>query len=103
MQAKFNDTMNTAGLSIPDQVTEGEFYAVLYNSSWHRVQISSANNEDGTATCFMIDTGEQLNIAKDQICYLEPIFMKPKTQVNCIIKNKNVSIIILSQFGQKDY
>ncbi|XP_016658330.1 uncharacterized protein LOC100161737 [Acyrthosiphon pisum] len=86
MQAKFNDTMNTAGLSIPDQVIEGEFYAVLYNSSWHRVQISSANNEDGTATCFMIDTGEQLNIAKDQICYLEPIFMKPKTQaIECIL------------------
>jgi len=101
MQAKFNDTMNTAGLSIPDQVIEGEFYAVLYNSSWHRVQISSANNEDGTATCFMIDTGEQLNIAKDQICYLEPIFMRPKTQVNCI-KN-NFIVIISSQFRQKDY
>ncbi|KAL5233145.1 hypothetical protein ACI65C_000555 [Semiaphis heraclei] len=86
MQAKLNDIMNTAGLSIPDQVIEGEFYAVLYNSSWHRVQISSANNEDGTATCFMIDTGEQLNIAKDQICYLEPIFMKPKTQaIECIL------------------
>ncbi|XP_022167500.1 tudor domain-containing protein 7-like isoform X3 [Myzus persicae] len=86
MQAKFNDTMNTAGLSIPDQVIEGEFYAVLYNSSWHRVQISYVNNDDGTATCFMIDTGEQLNIAKDQICYLEPIFMKPKTQaIECIL------------------
>jgi len=111
MQAKFNDTMNTAGLSIPDQVIEGEYYAVLYNSSWHRVQISFANNEDGTATCFMIDTGEQLNISKDQICYLEPIFMKPKTQVKCIHKTDTgyyyiliivVSVIILSQFRQKD-
>jgi len=86
MQAKFNDTMNTEKLSIPDQVLEGEYYAVLYNSSWHRVQIISATIEDGTATCFMIDTGEQLNIAKDQICNLEPIFMKPKTQVKCMIK-----------------
>lgn len=81
MQAKFNDTMNTAGLSIPEQLIEGEFYAVLYNSSWHRVQVCCAANEDGTSTCFMIDTGEQLNIAKDQICFLEPMFMKPKTQV----------------------
>ncbi|XP_060876676.1 uncharacterized protein LOC132949690 isoform X1 [Metopolophium dirhodum] len=96
MQAKFNDTMNTAGLSIPDQVIEGEFYAVLYNSSWHRVQIFSANNEDGMATCFMIDTGEQLNIAKDQICYLEPIFMKPKTQaIECILSQ-------LDNFGTFD-
>uniref|UniRef100_A0A2S2PIN6 Tudor domain-containing protein 7 n=1 Tax=Schizaphis graminum TaxID=13262 RepID=A0A2S2PIN6_SCHGA len=86
MQAKFNDTMNTEKLSIPDQVLEGEYYAVLYNSSWHRVQIISATNEDGTATCFMIDTGEQLNIAKDQICNLEPIFMKPKTQaIECTL------------------
>lgn len=85
MQAKFNDTMNTEKLSIPDQVIEGEFYAVLYNSSWHRVQLTSTN-DDGTATCFMIDTGEQLNIVKDQICNLEPIFMKPKTQaIECIL------------------
>lgn len=86
MQAKFNDTMNTAGFSIAEQVIEGEFYAVLYNSFWHRVQICSPSEDDGTVTCFMVDTGEQLNISKDQICYLEPAFMKTKTQVKCTIK-----------------
>ncbi|XP_025206964.1 tudor domain-containing protein 7B isoform X2 [Melanaphis sacchari] len=96
MQAKFNDIMNTEKLSIPDQVIESEFYAVLYNSSWHRVQILSATNDDDTATCFMIDTGEQLNIAKDQICNLEPIFMKPKTQaIKCILNQ-------LDNFGSFD-
>lgn len=88
MQAKFNDSMNTTGFSIVEQVIEGEFYAVLYNSSWHRVLISSStDDDDGIVTCFMVDTGEQLNISKDQICYLEPVFMKTKTQVKCIIKN----------------
>lgn len=81
MQAKFNDTMNSAGFSIVEEVVEGEFYAVLYNTSWHRVQISSPADDDGTVTCFMVDTGEQLTISKDQICYLEPVFMKTKTQV----------------------
>lgn len=81
MQAKFNDIMNTSGFSMAEQVTEGEFYAVLYNSSWHRVQVSSTIEEDDAVTCFMIDTGEQLNIAKDQICHLEPVFMKTKIQV----------------------
>lgn len=73
--------MNTSGFSIAEQVTEGEFYAVLYNTSWHRVQICESTEEDGTVTCFMVDTGEQLNISKDQICCLEPVFMKTKTQV----------------------
>lgn len=84
MQAKFNDSMNTAGVCIVEQVNKGEFYAVLYNSSWHRVQISDPL-EDDIVTCFMVDTGEQLNISKDQICYLEPVFMKTKTQVKCIM------------------
>lgn len=86
MQAKFNDTMNTTGCSIVEEVTEGEFYAVLYNKLWHRVQIcGSTEEDDGTVTCFMVDTGEQLNISKDQICSLDPVFMKTKTQVNYIL------------------
>lgn len=90
MQAKFNYTMNTTGFSIAEEVIEGEFYAVLYNTSWHRVQICSPTDEDGTVTCFMVDTGEQLNISKDQICSLEPVFMKTKTQVNCILLSMNL-------------
>lgn len=90
--------MNTAGFSIAEQVIEGEFYAVLYNSFWHRVQICSPSEDDGTVTCFMVDTGEQLNISKDQICYLEPAFMKTKTQVKCTIKLlANVSLVYLKE------
>jgi len=84
MQAKFNDSMNTAGVCIVEQVNEGELYAVLYNSSWHRVLIFGPL-EDDIVTCLMVDTGEELNISKDQICYLDPAFMKTKTQVKCII------------------
>jgi len=87
MQAKFNDSMNTAGFSIVEQVNEGEYYAVLYNSSWHRVLISGPSEDDSIVTCFLVDTGEQINMSKDQICYLEPVFMKTKTQVKCIIYN----------------
>ncbi|VVC37988.1 OST-HTH/LOTUS domain,Tudor domain [Cinara cedri] len=86
MQAKFNDTMNTTSVSIAEQVIEGEYYAVLYNSTWHRVQISSSLGEDGTVTCFMVDTGELYNVSKDQICNLEPVFMKTKLQaIECIL------------------
>lgn len=84
MQAKFNDAMNTTGFSIAEQVTRGEYYAVLYNSIWHRVQISSPTREDGSVTCFMVDTGELYNVAKDQICNLEPVYMKTKFQVGKI-------------------
>lgn len=74
--------MNTSGFSIAEQPSEGEFYAVLYNKLWHRVQyICEATEDDGMVTCFMVDTGEQLNISKDQICCMEPVFMKTKTQV----------------------
>lgn len=82
MQAKFNDTMNTADISVAEQLIEGEYYAVLYNSFWHRVQVTSPKEEESNSvTCFMVDTGEQLNIDVDQICYLEPVFMKTRTQV----------------------
>lgn len=84
MQAKFNDTMNTTGFSIAEHLTEGEYYAVLYNSIWHRVQISGPIGEDGTVTCLMVDTGELYNVAKDQICNLEPVYMKTKLQVGKI-------------------
>lgn len=85
MQAKFNDVMNTTGFSIAEQVTVGQFYAVLYNNSWHRVQVCDPIEEDGSVTCFMVDTGEQLNVSKDQICNLEPVFMKTKLQVKSIM------------------
>lgn len=101
MQAKFNDTMKTTGFSIAEQVTEGEFYAVLYNSIWHRVQICSPTEDDGTVTCFMVDTGERLNISKDQICYLEPVFMKTKTQVKFTIQvlaNVNLVYIVFGKY-----
>lgn len=85
MQAKFNETMNSSSISLLEDVTEGVFCAVLYNSSWHRVQICSLPNDNGDVTCFMVDTGEQLDISKDQLCNLEPMFLKPNTQVkNCI-------------------
>lgn len=86
MQAKFNATMNTSDISVAEELTEGEYYAVYYNTNWHRVQIiSPKENDSNSVTCFMIDTGEQLNIEVDQICYLEPMFMKTKTQVKFII------------------
>lgn len=94
MQAKFNDTMNTTGYSIAEQITEGEYYAVLYNSTWHRVRISSPVEEDGTVTCFMVDTGELYNVSKDQICNLEPVFMKTKLQVSKIYVYFLLSFII---------
>lgn len=81
MQAKFNEFMNTSRFSMAEQVIQGEFYAVLYNSSWHRVQICSTIKKDDTVTCLMIDTGEHLIVATDQICHLEPVFMKTKIQV----------------------
>ncbi|VVC36913.1 Tudor domain [Cinara cedri] len=86
MQAKFNDIMNTTYINIVEQVTEGKYYAVLYNSTWHRVQISSPIGEDGTVACFMVDTGDLYNISKDEICNLEPVFMKTKLQaIKCIL------------------
>lgn len=84
MQAKFNNAMNKS-IHIAETVVEGEYYAVLYNSTWHRVQASSSTEEDMAVTCFMVDTGESLTVFKDQICYLEPVFMKTKTQVNYIL------------------
>lgn len=82
MQAKFNDTMNT-GFNIAEQVVEGEYYAILYNSTWHRVQVTACTSVEDTTVvdCFMVDTGESLTISKDQICCLEPVFMKTKIQV----------------------
>lgn len=85
MQAKFNDTMNSSSISLLEDFTEGTFCAVLYNSSWHRVQIFSPPNDNGNVTCFMIDTGEQLDISKDQICSLEPMFLKPNAQVKIVL------------------
>lgn len=84
MQAKFNDIMNTSGFSIAEEIIVGEYYAVLYNSSWHRVQVVCCN-EDDDASCFLVDTGEYVWISKDQICSLEPVFMQTKTQVKFIL------------------
>ncbi|XP_025412792.1 tudor domain-containing protein 7-like isoform X2 [Sipha flava] len=84
MQAEFNDIMNTSGFSIAEDIILGDYYAVLYNSSWHRVQVSYCNEED--ASCFLVDTGEQLWVSRDQICFLEPIFMQTKTQaIECVL------------------
>lgn len=83
MQAEFNDIMNTSGFNIAENVILGEYYAVLYNSSWHRVQVLYCNEDD--ASCFLVDTGEQLWVSRDQICFLEPVFMQTKTQVKFLL------------------
>lgn len=79
METKFNEQMNSNYCLVED-ITEGEFYAVLYESSWHRVQAASISEVD--VDCYMIDTGETLTVSKDQICFLDPTFLKTKAQVN---------------------
>ncbi|XP_050522077.1 uncharacterized protein LOC126894827 [Daktulosphaira vitifoliae] len=85
MQAKFNDTMNTS-FHLVEEVVEGEYYAVLFESLWHRVQVTSLIEEDSSVTCYMIDTGDSLTVSKDQICLLDPVFKKIKAQaVQCAL------------------
>lgn len=82
MQSKFNRIMNNSGVIIVDQVSEGELYALLYNMSWHRIQVIGPVEQNGTVSCLLVDIGEQLNVSVDQICLLNPEFKKIRNQVN---------------------
>ncbi|XP_050440496.1 uncharacterized protein LOC126845703 isoform X2 [Adelges cooleyi] len=97
MDAKFNTQMNSNYCLVED-IIEGEFYAVLYESSWHRVQAASISEVD--VDCYMIDTGETLTVSKDQICFIDPIFLKTKAQgIQCgLTQLENFSAF----FGLKD-
>lgn len=69
-------------VSIPSvECIVGDFYAVLEDNYWHRVQCIDFDFETGLATVFFIDEGYDEQYKPDALHFLDKKFCKLPAQV----------------------
>eukprot|EP00111_Clytia_hemisphaerica_P003797 TCONS_00010896-protein len=88
LETAINNSFENASVKPAAILETGQYYVALHDDEWFRAQLLSIDEENDDYTMFLVDSGKETIVSKEEIKNIQPKFLRlPFQAIKCNLKD----------------